>query len=222
MRPTVIFDFDGTVALGNGPLTAYAAAVARLAEDSEFATVATDALHAVERGDSEFRDGYHAVAAAAGQRGIDAHLLDRAYLASRDDLATPAAPVEAPAGLPEFLASLAAHADIALVTNAPDIRIREALEALGVAQHFVRVITSARKPLGIEAQVTDALERGPVLSIGDIYDFDLAPAARLGAATALVGPAAANPPADVTMSALHLPELYPAIQTWAAEAARLG
>ncbi|GMA34195.1 hypothetical protein GCM10025876_03990 [Demequina litorisediminis] len=94
--------------------------------------------------------------------------------------------------------------------------------SLGVDGRLEHVVTSAGKPRGIEAVVSDALTRGPVLSIGDIHEFDLLPAAALGADTALVGPAAAHPPADVTMAAVHLPELYPAIQSWAARSARLG
>lgn len=221
MRPTVIFDFDGTVALGDGPLNAYAAAVAREAGDEAFRDRAAHALADFAAGTTSSRDGYHAVAEAASQHGIDADCLDRAYLASRTLLATPDAPIYAPADLPQFLADLAKHADLVLVTNAPDVRLAEALASLGIAPYLERTVSSARKPRGIEVEVAEALKRGPVLSVGDIYEFDLEPAARLGADTALVGPMAATAPSAVTMAALHLPELYPAIQSWAQDA-RLG
>ncbi|WP_084130692.1 HAD family hydrolase [Demequina sp. NBRC 110055] len=222
MRPTVIFDFDGTLALGDGPVRAYAACVAREAGDSRIVDDAEDAFARLAAGGSPFRDGYHAVAAAALTRGVEQEVLDAAYLESRSLLATGGAPIEAPAGLADFLDALGEHADRMVVTNSPNIRITEALDTLGAAGRIDAVVTSAKKPAGIEAIVTDALSRGPVLSIGDIHEYDLAPAVALGAATALVGPAASAPPADVTMAAATLPELYPAIQTWAAQSVLLG
>lgn len=222
MRPTVIFDFDGTLALGDGPVRAYAACVAREAGDSRIVDDADDALAKIAAGESVFRDGYHAVAVAAANRGATPEMLDAAYRASRELLATEAAPIAAPSGISAFLDALAPHADRYVVTNAPDVRLTDALVELGIDGRLEQVVTSAGKPRGIEAVVEDALTRGPVLSIGDIHEFDLAPAAALGADTALVGPAATRPPADVTMAAVHLPELYPAIQSWAARSARLG
>ncbi|WP_084077981.1 HAD family hydrolase [Demequina sp. NBRC 110057] len=222
MRPTVIFDFDGTLALGDGPVRAYARCVADAAGDSRIVDDFEDALVRIAAGSTAFRDGYHAVAASAASHGVDAATMDAAYLASRALLGTDEAPIEAPAGLGDFLDALAEHADRLLVTNAPDINLDLAIASLGAAGKFEGRVTSARKPVGIEAVVTDALTRGPVLSIGDIHEYDLAPAAALGADTALVGPAAARPPATITMAAVHLPDLYPAIQSWAAQSARLG
>jgi FMN phosphatase YigB (HAD superfamily) len=63
--------------------------------------------------------------------------------------------------------------------------------------------------------VAEALLRGPVLSVGDIYENDLAPAAALGADTALVGPTWMSFAARTTMAAATLPELYPLIEVWA-------
>lgn len=221
MRPTVIFDFDGTLALGDGPVRAYARCVADAAGDSRIVDDFEDAMVRIAAGSTAYRDGYHAVAASAAAHGVDAATMDAAYLASRELLATDEAPIDAPAGLSEFLDALGEHADRYLVTNSPNVRIAQALEALGAAGRIEHVVTSAKKPAGIEPVVTACLARGPVLSVGDIYEYDLAPAAALGASTALVGPAAAQP-AGVTMAAATLPELYPAIQTWAVQSVLLG
>src|SRR6218665_1326599 len=123
----LLFDFDGTIALGHGPVLAYAELIAdALGAPDGF----VDGIRAAIDGDSRALDGYDAVRVAAEQEGADAALLSTAYLASRELLATPDAPIAAPAGLADFLRE--ADAQRILVTNPPDIRIDEALEALGL------------------------------------------------------------------------------------------
>ncbi len=218
MTATVIFDFDGTLALGDGPLHAYAAAVAEVAVAPELAGKAREALARFAAGGTGWRDGYHAVREAAEALGVGADALGEGYRRSRELLATEAAPIEAPPGLGAFLARLSAHADLVLVTNSPITRIPEALAALGAAPYIRRLVCSARKPHGMSEVVRDALRAGPVLSVGDIAEYDLDPAAALGADTAGVGPGADG--AGATMHAATLPELYPAIESWAAAANR--
>ncbi|WP_062201894.1 HAD family hydrolase [Demequina salsinemoris] len=215
MRPTVIFDFDGTLALGDGPIEAYARGVAEAARVPEIADAGLEALARFAAGESEAIDGYDAVRAAAVALGADDEALSAGYLASRRVLATDDAPISAPAGLADLLARLSEHAELVLVTNSPDIRIDEALEALG-ATAITRKVCSARKPAGLAAVVEDALATGPVLSVGDIYVNDLEPAAARGAATALVGSTWKKWAAVVTMAAATLPELYARIEAWVA------
>ncbi|MDN6499637.1 MAG: hypothetical protein L0K44_07820, partial [Yaniella sp.] len=75
------------------------------------------------------------------------------------------------------------------------------------------------KPAGLFNIVESALDRGPVLAIGDIAEYDLAPALQLGADTALVGATAMTSTAPVTMRGASLEHLASDIQTWAAQAA---
>jgi FMN phosphatase YigB (HAD superfamily) len=65
------------------------------------------------------------------------------------------------------------------------------------------------------AVLDEWLPRGQVLSIGDVWVNDLAPAHARGALTALVGSTSDETP-DVTptFSAHHLHDLYPAITEW--------
>lgn len=215
MGRTVIFDFDGTISLGDGPLDAYARCVAQLAgSDALLDEVAAARALAVQH-PGTYRDGYHAVAAAAHAVGIDDATLSAGYLRSRELLGTAEAPVVAPPGLRTFLDRLAQHARLVLVTNAPAIRIPEALEVLGAAGAFGDVVCSAGKPAGLAAVIEEALATGPVLSIGDIDEFDLEPARRLGADTALVGPTAPFHAGRATYAAETLDRLYADIDAWA-------
>ena len=221
MPSTVIFDFDGTIAIGDGPVDAYARCVAEESGGTGLADAISAAREELRRTPGAYRDGYDAVATAARAMGVTERALSAAYLASRALLATPEAPISAPPGLPEFLDRLAQDATAVLVTNSPDVRIREALGALGVAHAFARYVCSAGKPDGLGAEIAAALTDGPVLSVGDIDEYDLAPARALGAATALVGPAAGTHGDLNTFAAERLELLYDDIQTWAAGTAPL-
>lgn len=211
---TIIFDFDDTVAVGPGPVLAYAHGVAGIA-GSGFLDEVQDALDNLDR--SDFQGGYHAVAAHARARGVTNAQLDAAYTRSRTLLGTEAVPVDPAPGLLDLLAALDASVRVELVTNAPETGIHDLFARWGIAERFGRLHFSARKPRGIEPVVRDALEHGPVLSIGDIYDFDLAPAAALGADTALVG--TPRPGQQVTFHATTLEALAPDVLAWAGRAA---
>ena len=212
---TIIFDFDGTVALGDGPVLAYAQQVAReLGDPAGFLAGVRASLAA---GDAGSLDGYDVVRRAAEAAGADPVQLGRAYFASRGQLATEHAPITAPAGLAGFLADAGAAADRILVTNAPDIRLIEALSALGLNGLFDRIVTDAGKPAGLDAVLDDLPAGSRALSIGDIWHNDLAPAQRRGHATALVGDFI-DPAAAPTFRADSLTALLPQLREWLAGA----
>lgn len=208
MNSILLFDFDGTIALGDGPVLAYAQHVASGLDDDTFLDDIREVLAAV--GDDSL-DGYDAVRRVAEARGADARLLSTAYLASRAQLGTPAAPITAPDGLIGFLES--ADAERVLVTNAPAIRIAEALEVLGLDGLFDRIVTDARKPKGMAAVLAELPADARVLSIGDIWHNDLAPAHARGHATALIG---GFPDADATPTfrAAEFSTLVPQLEAW--------
>lgn len=211
MNSILLFDFDGTVALGDGPVLAYAQQVADALGDRDGFVDGIRALLALEGDDS--LDGYDAVRRAAEARGADAALLSAAYLASRARLGTADAPIVAPTGLAAFLASAGGVAERVLVTNAPDIRIGEALDALGLAGLFDRIVTDARKPAGLGAVLDGLPEGARVLSIGDIWHNDLAPAHARGHATALIA-GFADPAAEPTFRAPAFADLVPQLIAW--------
>ncbi|RQP10281.1 MAG: HAD family hydrolase [Microbacteriaceae bacterium] len=219
MTPTIVFDFDGTIAIGSGPVMAYAREVARAAADAALLERIEVALAAFESGDTRYRDGYDVVGSLAEQAGVDAAARAAAYDASRAQLGSELAPVEPVPGLAELLDALRSHARLVLATNAPASGIEPLLERWGVRDGFDELRFAVGKPAGLDPLIREALAAGPVLAIGDIVEYDLAPAMALGASTALVGATAAHSTANVTMRALTLAELRDDIETWAATAA---
>jgi phosphoglycolate phosphatase-like HAD superfamily hydrolase len=212
---SVVFDFDGTVALGQGPLDAYADCVGELAG----AQVAADCRAAVRlfaTGTSDHPDGYAAVRAAALRHGVDDDVLSAAYLRSREMLATEAAPIHAPAGLDTFLRMLSHHATCVIATNAPAIGLARALESLGIADVVDEVHAGVGKPAGLTAIIARHLATGPTLAVGDIWENDLAPAQALGAATAFVG--IGRIAGQPTLRGTTLAALYDDILDWAQSA----
>lgn len=218
VTPTVIFDFDGTVALGTGPVVAFARS---LAEHTTEPSVVDDALQALaefESGMSDDRDGYGSVTRVATAQGMSTADVSAAYMGSRAHLGTELAPVDLPAGLDVFLERLSTVADVWLATNAPEQGVERVLKSGDVHRSFTRIHFNVGKPDGLIPLLAEALEQGPVLSVGDIYDFDLAPAVTAGADTALVGVTAAGDALTVTMRAPTLQDLYPRIEAWVAAA----
>lgn len=218
---TLLFDFDGTVSLGSGPVLAYARAAS-----AGLASAEADALlDALDRSlvahpsgrvpETEAVDGYDLVRIMATARGVSAQTLSAAYLASRSLLATEHAEITAPVGLAEFLHEVRDRANLVLATNSPEIRIPEALDALGLGGLFDRVYTSVNKPIDFAIVLEEWMPRGPLMSIGDVWANDLAPARDRGAATALIG-SAADAPREATpdLRADELHELYPALTAW--------
>ncbi|GAA1698023.1 HAD family hydrolase [Microbacterium sediminicola] len=213
MVPTIILDLDGTVALGDGPIRAYARAIDEVACPG-FEELGLAALREYVEGRAEHRDGYHAIAAAAQAAGVADDGLQRAYTLSRERFGTPAAPVSAPSGLADFLATLQGRATVVLATNSPPVGIEEALREWGALPHFGALHYSVGKPAGLVPIVRAARAQGPVLSVGDIPEFDLHPAAMHGADTALVGPSSQTSGFEATMRGHTLTDLYDDISAW--------
>lgn len=218
---TLVFDFDGTISLGTGPVLAYARCLAEqlpVEQAPAFLSEIEEGLAAHPSGqvpDSGAIDGYDLVRLVVARYDADPARLGEAYLASRAHLAAAGAPISAPEGLAEFIRGAKANgARIVLATNAPNIRITEAIVALGLDGLFDAVYTAVGKPAGFEPLLDELLPTGPLLSIGDVWANDLAPVAARGGATALVG----TGPDDTspTFQAENLPELYPAITAWLA------
>lgn len=218
MTLTLVLDFDGTIALGAGPLEAFARAVSTAAEDPTFAGRALAALDAFERGETDARDGYDVISTLATGQGVTADVLEGAYQSSRALLGSEHAAIAPPTGLADFLTRIHEHVRVVLATNAPGAGIRPVLDAWGVTDLFDDLHFTVGKPTGLVPIIRAAVSEGPVLSVGDIFEFDLAPAAELGAATALVGATAERSPASVTMRGRTIADLYGDIEAWAATA----
>lgn len=221
----LVFDFDGTVSLGHGPIRSYARCIAASLPTTEAASFLSrfdDALSAppAPLNGAWPIDGYDLVRLIAEQYDVTGAARSSAYLASRQELATTAAPITSPAGLADFLAEARSSSYLVLATNAPEIRLAEALDSLGLAGAFDVVHTSVGKPAGFGPLLDSLLATLPVgatsaglTSVGDVWENDLEPAHRRGASTALVG-TRLPPTATPTYRAEHLHELYPALRAW--------
>lgn len=220
---TIVFDFDGTVSLGDGPVLRYAHHVSETLPGDDVRTRFVAAVAAGLRdvgGPDGAVDGYALVQRLAVQHRVPERLVSAAFLASRAELGGPHAPVVAPAGLGCFLRGLAGLATRVLVTNSPDVRIPEALAALGIAGAFDEVVTGAGKPAGM-GEVLDRVDPGPaagpptarLLSVGDLWVNDLEPAHARGFSTALVGPGASADDRP-TFRAATVAGLYADIRAW--------
>lgn len=216
--PILILDFDGTVCLGDGPVLAYADAVAeQLPEPSRQALwQGLEAFLAEDPNAPAYKDGYSAVAALAGGLIADAGL-NKAYAASRQGLAAGTVDITVPTGLADFLASLSGVVFRVLLTNAPLIGVPESLSALGLAGTIDLILPNAGKPAGFTELLPVLLEsKAPheLLSVGDVWANDIDLPAKHGCMTAFIdrfnhitGPA--------TISAPRFELLYDALSGWA-------
>jgi FMN phosphatase YigB (HAD superfamily) len=216
----LVLDFDGTVCLGDGPIWAYADGVLpALAPDQARALTEGLAAYLTGEGDpGDFSDGYSAVVRLAGP-AVPPEVLDRAYHASREALASGGVDIHTPDGLPGVLAELGSRVHRVLLTNAPATGMDGLLDRLGLAEAIDEVITSAAKPAGfgrILPALLDGADPARLLSVGDLWVNDISRPLAAGCATAYVDRTGADPrPAHA--KARTLPELYPAIRAWAAD-----
>lgn len=166
-------------------------------------------------------DGYAAAAKLARSQGIDDDSLGSAYAASRRELADGLLETWAPPGLAAFLGRIQVAARVVLVTNATSTGVAQQLAHLGLDGVFDEIVTDAGKPAGMAGILTrlrrehglaDLPER--LLSVGDIWRNDLAPAAEQGSATALIERFAAADAAP-TFRAGSFEELYGDLEGWA-------
>ncbi len=226
MRPVLVLDLDGTLTLGHAPVLEYARAIETLAPQADRLTMRVEAFLADPEADALLRqaqDGYQAVHMISEELGVDGAVRNHAYALSRASLDGDLGDVRAPEGLVTALAEL--DADLVLVTNSPRAGLDTLLGHLGVADLVDEIRTDADKPTGMCPLLVDLLQRHDIasdpawlLSVGDIWANDLAPALELGCSTAYVDTFDRHQgPAHVRGRTLS--DLYPAIRDWARDPA---
>ncbi|GAB3848522.1 HAD family hydrolase [Nesterenkonia populi] len=173
------------------------------------------------------QDGYQLVQMLGRQAGLSSPELGTAFMAAREDITREGleqTDVHAPEGAPELIAELqAAGVRIALITNSPAAGFEQWLSALGLDGAFDVVVNSARKPFGMQDAMQEAageaqLAECRILSVGDIWKNDLAPAAELGGRTILLdrfGTGLGRPHERLA----SFEEAVPHIRTWAEDSA---
>lgn len=216
--PLLILDFDGTVCLGDGPVLAYADAVAEQIPDASRQALreGLDAFLAEDPTAPAYKDGYAAVAALA-EGLIDTDGLNRAYAQSRTRLAAGTVEITVPTGLADFLDSLAGVAFRVLLTNAPLTGVAESLAALGLTGSIDLIMPDAGKPAGFAGLLPVLLaNKAPheLLSVGDVWSNDIDLPSRQGCVTAFIDRFNHRTGA-ATLSAPRFELLYDAISGWA-------
>lgn len=220
----ILFDFDGTVCLGDEPAYDYArrvAAVLHLDDEREFLAAHASFCKGRPTTASTFDalDPYNAVRRLAAEFGVEEEIRAEAYLAARAGMAAGKFPLRSPEGLRELLWDLPRGVETVLVTNSPLDGLDSVLSQIKLEGLFDEVIGDAAKPEGL-GRVLDRLLEGrepsSLLSIGDIPVNDLAPAVERGCTTAYIDHFGRPwPQADASGSSIE--ELYPFIHRWTAE-----
>jgi FMN phosphatase YigB (HAD superfamily) len=216
----VVWDLDGTVYRSAEACRYYGRCIAsELAAERRDAYLAALDGYLAGDGGVEASDGWEAaVVLAGGPRGASRAYAD-AFARTRAFMLTDECKLEVPDGLPELLERSTGRARHVLMSNTPAFGVMPLLERLGVLGLFDEIVCHAQKPerftarLGSLARVHD-VPHASVLSIGDHYVNDIAPALALGCVAAYVDPFRVGPTGRATFEARRIEELLPAIQAW--------
>lgn len=189
----LILDFDGTLCLGDGPVTAFARQVERAASARRATlTAPLERFLAGEPG-TEFEgcaDGYTAVGLWARTQGLEQQAISAAFLLSRAEVDAGDVEVVAAEGAVDRLAAMSDWHRV-LVTNAPLGSTLTLTARLGLTHVLDAIIGDAAKPGGLESLLVPGARLGAerfsrIVSIGDIWVNDLAPVHAIGGETGLI------------------------------------
>jgi len=226
-RQTVlVFDLDGTLYRSTAACLHYAQGIAEMLEPAARAPY----LEAVERflsgGDGvEASDGWEAaVLLAGGERGASRAFAEP-FGRTREFMLSDACDLEVPGGLVELLERTSGTSRRVLVSNTPSFGVMPLLARLGLTTLFDEIVCDAAKPhrfaerLRGYAQV-EALPERSVLSIGDHFVNDIAPALEAGCSSAYINPFGVGPRGEADLEAPRFEELLDEIDAWLREPAR--
>lgn len=222
VKAAIFWDFDGTVYRAPAGCRRYGQEIAKcLPPDQAGEYLATLDRYLAGEGGIEAADGWEAAAKAAGEylgrNGWHEEFRNaRTYLESGD------CPIEVPAGLRETISRLRRRARQFLLSNTPSFGVFGLLSKLGIADLFDEVVCEAGKPALLPARLSAAarvlgLPVGAVLSVGDHFQNDVAPALAAGAAGAYVNTFGAGPSGIADLEAPKMELLLPAIERWVTE-----
>lgn len=227
VRAVLVFDLDGTLYRGTAACLHYAQGIAATLDPAARAGY----LRAVERflraGEGvEAADGWEAaVLLAGGARGASRAFAEP-FARTRAFMLTDACELEVPDGLVELLERSAGTARRVLVSNTPSYGVMPLLNRLGLAERLDEIVCDAAKPhrfaerLAAYAEI-EGLQPRAVLSIGDHFVNDIAPALEAGCATAYVDPFGVGPRGRADLEAPRLEALLGELEAWLDEPAEV-
>ncbi|NGN96030.1 HAD family hydrolase [Nocardioides sp. KC13] len=223
-RPVLVLDLDGTVCLGDTPALLYATRVAALTDAPEALLETAQAFLGQRLPQSApktlmgAQDGYEAVKILGLAAGVTEEELSAAYVASRAEMSANPGDIHTPEGLVDLLAGIDAYRVI--LTNSPGSGLDEVLEHLGVRDVVDEVRTDALKPTRMTGHLDAFLDTVGaadtpewLMSVGDIWRNDLAPAVERGCVAAYVDAFDRRQgPAHVRAGSFR--DLYSAVLDW--------
>lgn len=225
-QAVLVFDLDGTLYRSAAACLHYAQGIAETLDPG----ARTAYLEAVEKflraeGGIDASDGWEAaVLLAGGARGASRAFAEP-FSRTREYMLSDACDLEVPVGLVELLERVAGTTRRVLVSNTPSFGVMPLLARLGLTTLFDEIVCDAAKPnrfaerLCAYAQVEGVPARS-VLSIGDHFVNDIAPALAAGCASAYIDPFGVGPHGEADFEAPRFEDLLDQIDAWLTEPAR--
>lgn len=215
----VLFDFDGTVYRGEAPFRAYARHIAEaIADPARSEYLARAARHLAGAREVEAGDHWEAMLRLADPYNLERSVFREAFLKTRAYMMTEDCRLEVPDALVPFLGRVRDRVAVAVASNSPEPACIPLLEKLGLSDAFDAVRPAARKPGGLLPIIAELVARfrvpaERVLSVGDHYVNDIAPALDAGLRTAYITPADFFPgPVDIAGRTLE--DVLPGVEEW--------
>lgn len=220
MIAALVWDLDGTLYRSTAACLDYAERVAARLEDSRREEyLAAMRRYLAGEGGVEASDGWEAaVVLAGGPRGVS-RAYSEEFAATRAFMLTDACALEVPDGLPELLERVERRARRVLVSNTPAFGVLPLLDRIGLTGHFDEISCASAKPHRFAERLrglADVLDVPPrsVLSIGDHFVNDIAPALEAGCSTAYVDPFNVGPQGRADLEAPRFEDLLAPIERW--------
>lgn len=215
----MMFDLDGTLYRGDDPFRYYAQVVSRQMEASDRA-VYLDKVEAHLGGDPHVIDAdtWQAVVRLATPYVGDPEICQQAFVPTRQYMLSPECQMDVAPELKPFLDKVRDRMLLALVSNSAEEAAVPLLQKLDLLEAFDVVRTAVGKPTGL-LETADLLvvqhDLNPlmVMSIGDNYTNDIAPALERGWATVHVSPHGYFP-GPSTYQVRQVEDAFPAIWRW--------
>lgn len=224
-RPVLVFDLDGTLYRSAAACLHYAQGIAETLDPAARDTY----LAAVEQflgagGGVEASDGWEAAVVLAGGSRGHSRAYSEPFERTRAFMLTDACALDVPDGLVELLERAAGRARRILVSNTPSFGVMPLLNRLGLAERLDEVVCDAAKPHRFAERLRayadmEGVPVRAVLSIGDHFVNDIAPALEAGCSTAYVNPFGVGPSGRADLEATRLEDLLGDIDAWLSQPA---
>lgn len=211
MKPYILWDFDGTLYRGIKPFIIYTSSILRhlgvedTGERKEIEKRLTDYGHFYGN------DGYEIVARYFSS--VPSRILQAAYEEMRETLLEHPEYVEVPQKLKEFLEMAKEKSIMVVASNSPEPYVTPFMEKLGLVDYFSRIISWAAKPEGIIKIIKELPEDTSLLSVGDHYTNDIAPALEMGKDAAYISPYSTGK-SEATFKGKKIEDVLPKMARW--------